>query len=151
METSDGSFGANKIKYLGLEIAIATVESGDEASVSFELSNKKMRLLSASAIEDVIMGKELSDIDISLAQNLLKGQFPYKLWDLHSKVDKKEGKMLQIVHCTSQHHWIVNTTALAKSMFTTHLLLKFNKIMLHLQSISSPVISGHPTFLLGSC
>ena len=70
METSDDSFGANKVKYHGLQIA--TVESGDEVSVSFELANKKRRLLSASAVEDVIMGKELLDTHISLAQNLRK-------------------------------------------------------------------------------
>ena len=48
MEASDDSFGANKVKYLSLEIA--AVESDDEASVSFEPANKKRRLLSASLL-----------------------------------------------------------------------------------------------------
>lgn len=46
----------------------------------------------------------------------LKGQFP-KLCGLQStllqekaKADKTKVGMLQIVHCTSQHHWIVTTT-----------------------------------------
>ena len=62
------------------------------------------------------MGEELSDVHINLAQNLLKGQFP-KLCGLHStllqeksKLNRKEGGVLQIVHCASRHHWIVTTT-----------------------------------------
>ena len=42
---------------------------------SHELPHKK-RKLSATEIEKVIMGKELSDVHINLAQRLLTAQFP---------------------------------------------------------------------------
>ena len=69
--------------------------------------------------EDVIMGVELSDLQINKAPNLLKAQFP-QLNGLKSTllqnnstgllaVDEVKNK-LQIVHCKARHHWIVTTT-----------------------------------------
>ena len=64
------------------------------------------------------MGEELSDIHVNLAQRLLQAEFP-DLNDLLSTllqgkettvIEKKENKMLQIIHSTSHHHWIVATT-----------------------------------------
>ena len=77
----------------------------------------KKRKLSEIDIEGIIMGKELSDADINLAQRLLKAQFP-ELGGLQSSllqqkkipIPEKKEKMLQIVHCPSHHHWIVATT-----------------------------------------
>ena len=77
----------------------------------------KKRKLSEIDIEGIIMGKELSDADINLAQRLLKVQFP-EMGGLQSSllqqkkipIPEKKEKMLQIVHCPSHHHWIVATT-----------------------------------------
>ena len=77
----------------------------------------KKRKLSEIDIEGIIMGKELCDADINLAQRLLKAQFP-ELGGLQSSllqqkkipIPEKKEKMLQIVHCPSRHHWIVATT-----------------------------------------
>ena len=79
METSDDSFGTNEVNSSGLEIS--TVESGNEVLLSFNKQPLKKRKLGVSAVEDMIIGKELSDIYINIAQNLLKRQF-LKLWDL---------------------------------------------------------------------
>ena len=77
----------------------------------------KKRKLSDIATEGIIMGEELCDADINLAQRLLGAQFP-ELGGLQSTLlqqkeapilEKKE-KMLQIIHCPSRHHWIVATT-----------------------------------------
>ena len=79
---------------------------------------QKKRKLSDSYVEKVIMGKELTDIHINIAQNLLKKQFP-NLSGLQctllqaketSTIDIKANKMLQIIHCLDHHHWIVATT-----------------------------------------
>ena len=67
--------------------------------------------------EDIIMGEELSDVHINTAQNLLKVQFP-ELGGLKSTLlQQKEmpvleikEKVVQIIHCSSRHHWIVATT-----------------------------------------
>lgn len=117
-ESSNNSFGRNEVNSpAAVSLDIVPVESGDidEVLESFEPPLKKNKL-SASAVEDVIMGEELSDVHINLAQNLLKRQFP-KLCGLYStllqeksKVNRKEGGVLQIVHCASRHHWIVTTT-----------------------------------------
>ena len=79
METSDDSFGTNEVNSSGLEIS--AVAFGDEVLLSFNKQPLKKRKLGVSAVEDVIIGKELSDIYINIAQNLLKRRFP-KLWNL---------------------------------------------------------------------
>ena len=76
---------------------------------------KKTKLFDS---ERIIMGQELTDNTINLAQHLLKGQFP-TLKGLQSTLyQQKEQNLsendvhnkLQIVHCKSCHHWIVATT-----------------------------------------
>ena len=72
------------------------------------------------------MGEELSDVHIYLAQRLLRAQFP-ELNGLLSTLLQgkrqwllKKKEMLQIIHSTSHHHWIVATTILEakeKAMF----------------------------------
>ena len=64
------------------------------------------------------MGEELSDIHINLAQRLLREQFPELCGLLStllqgketSVIEKSDMKMLQIIHSSSHHHWIVATT-----------------------------------------
>ena len=78
----------------------------------------KKQKLSSKEIEDIIMGNELSDLHINMAQNLLKAQFP---WLNGLKSTLQQGKQqtftedevknkLQIIHCYERHHWIVATT-----------------------------------------
>jgi len=65
------------------------------------------------------MGVELSDLQINMAQNLLKVQFP-QLNGLKSTLQQTKpaavltedeaGNKLQIIHCKARHHWIVSTT-----------------------------------------
>ena len=77
----------------------------------------KKRKLGEIDIEGIIMGKELCDADINLAQRLLKAEFP-ELGGLQSSllqqkmtpIAEKKEKMLQIVHCPNCHHWIAATT-----------------------------------------
>lgn len=68
--------------------------------------------------EEIIMGEELSDNEIHLAQQLLKKQFP-ALNGLQSTL--LQGKQMtltesevynkvQIIHCNSCHQWIVAST-----------------------------------------
>ena len=68
--------------------------------------------------EAIIMGQELSDVDINLAQYLLKVQYP-KLNGLRStmlqdkKVTHTENSIsnnVQILYCKGRHHWITVTT-----------------------------------------
>lgn len=91
-------------------------EADREMPESNEPPHKK-RKLTATEVEKVIMGEELTDIHVNLAQRLLRAQFP----DLNgllstllqgketTTIEKKE-KMLQIIHSTSRHHWIIATT-----------------------------------------
>ena len=77
----------------------------------------KKRKLSDLDVEQIIMGEELCDAHINLAQRLLNAQFP-ELGGLQSTLlQQKETsvletreKMVQIIHCSSRHHWIVATT-----------------------------------------
>ena len=84
-------------------------------------SNKppqKKRKLSVNEIEIIIMGEELSDVHINLAQRLLRVQFPESSGLLStllqgketSVIERKEKRILQVIHSTSRHYWIVATT-----------------------------------------
>ena len=77
---------------------------------------KKQKLSNADT-ERIIMGEELCDADINLAQRLLRVQFPELgglqctlLQQKKAPILGKKEKMLQIIHCLSRHHWIVATT-----------------------------------------
>ena len=113
--SDDSSCTSEENPPVNLDITSIAVDCSGEQSLSFEPPLKK-RKLSVADIENVIMGEELSDIHINLAQNLLKRQFPQlcglqsTLLQEKSKVDIIEGRMLQIMHCASRHHWIVTTT-----------------------------------------
>ena len=48
----------------------------------------KRRKLSATEIEKVIMGKELSDVQVNLAQRLLRAEFPWS--PLHIVTRKRD-------------------------------------------------------------
>ena len=79
---------------------------------------KKKQKLHDSEIECIIMGIELSDLHINMAQRILKHQFT-GLNGLESSLfqDKKQPltkdnmkNKLQIIHCKQRHHWIVVST-----------------------------------------
>ena len=83
----------------------------------FEPLQKKQKLHN-SEIESIIMGVELSDLHINMAQRILKHQFP-ELNGLESSLfqDKERPltkdnvkNKLQIIHCKQCHHWIVAST-----------------------------------------
>lgn len=63
--------------------------------------------------ERIIMGEELSDIEINYAQQLLKANHPkfngFQSALVMRKVEQFENN-IQIVHCADRHHWIMVTT-----------------------------------------
>jgi len=63
--------------------------------------------------ERIIMGQELSNIEINYAQQLLKTHHPKFNGFQSTLVMRKVGWLennIQIVHCTSRHHWVMTTT-----------------------------------------
>ena len=68
--------------------------------------------------EDIIMGQELSDLEINLSQELLKAQYP-KVSGLQSTLFQERNQLfpngfltncIQIVHCQARHHWVTAST-----------------------------------------
>ena len=78
---------------------------------------KKQRL-SESEIENIIMGAELSDLHINLAQRVIKEQFPHinglestlLQGKQHTLTEDMVKNKLQIIHCLQRHHWIAAST-----------------------------------------
>ena len=124
----------------------AVIEADREMPEINEPPHKK-RKLSAPEIEKVIMGEELSDVHINLAQRLLRAQFPELnglLFTLlqgkeTSAIEKKEKKMLQIIHSTSRHHWIVATTIGSKGEGD---VLVYDSIFKTLDGETKKVVNG---------
>ena len=89
-----------------------------EIPVTDDQPPAKKQKLSSKEVEDIIMGNELSDLQINMAQNLLKAQFPclkgLKSTLLQEKqqtiTEDEVNNKLQIIHCFERHHWIVATT-----------------------------------------
>ena len=71
---------------------------------------KKQRI---NDYERIIMGEELSDIEINYAEQLLKVHHP-KFGGFHSTLLQRRVKgsanNIQIVHCSTRYHWITATT-----------------------------------------
>ena len=95
-----------------------TEEVPPDSGIADDWPPAKKLKLSSKEVEDIIMGNELSDLHINMAQNLLKAQFP---WLKGLKSTLLQGKQqtftqdevrnkLQIIHCFKRHHWIVATT-----------------------------------------
>ena len=85
-----------------------------DLTVSTECSPPK-KMQKCVDVEHVIMGYELSDLEINLAQQLLKQQFNefihlngFQSTLLQEKSDVQ--KKLQLIFCKEQKHWIVATT-----------------------------------------
>ena len=78
----------------------------------------KRQRLSDPDIESIIMGAELSDLHINLAQRILKEQFSYinglestlLQGKRHILTEHMVKNKLQIIHCLDRHHWITAST-----------------------------------------
>ena len=67
--------------------------------------------------EKIIMGEELSDIEINYAQQLLKEKHPKVnglRTTLYTKKLSETQDSVQIVHCSTRHHWITVSTLKCK-------------------------------------
>ena len=63
--------------------------------------------------ERIIMGEELTDMEINHAQQLLKAKHPKFNGFQSTLVIRKVGQFennIQIVHCANRHHWMMATT-----------------------------------------
>ena len=100
------------------DIHIVTDDNNDINGDDGKPSVKRLRL-SDLEIENIVMGVELSDVHINLAQRILKQQFP-ELNGLESTLFQEKEQVLtednvknkiHIIHCEKRHHWIVASTA----------------------------------------
>ena len=89
-----------------------------ESAVDLDSKSPQKKRVKHVEIEHIIMGEELSDTEINLAQQLLKTQFP-NLNGLQSTLfqekkmvltEKSVRNKVQIIHCKSRHHWVVAST-----------------------------------------
>ena len=96
---------------------LTDVLENDEEFKELQPLKQKLKLHDGE-IEGIIMGVELSDLYINMAQRTLKNQFP-ELNGLESSLfqDKERSltndnvkNKLQIIHCKQHHHWIVAST-----------------------------------------
>ena len=115
-ESSDHSSAAPQPSQVKIEPAHTDDDEPQLISCSMtdvEQPPAKKQKYICKEFEDIIMGVELSDLQINKAQNLLKAQFP-QLNGLESillqnnstgllAVDEVKNK-LQIVHCKARHH-----------------------------------------------
>jgi len=94
--------------------------------------------------ERIIMGEELDDMHINLAVRLLITQFP-DLSCLKStllqqmSVLEKKSKMLQIIHCSSCHNWVVATNIKSK---TEGCVMMYDSTFKNVDSETREVIDG---------
>jgi len=72
--------------------------------------------------ERIVMGEELTDIEVNFAQQLLKQQFNHINGLCSTLLQGKASKLttssmtnrIQIIHCESRRHWILATTINSK-------------------------------------
>ena len=92
--------------------------SSSFSTASIDEPIAKKQRLSDPDIENIIMGAELSDLHINLAQRILKEQFSHinglestllqgKRYTLTEDMVKNK---IQIIHCLERHHWITAST-----------------------------------------
>ena len=128
-ETDEGLLGAEGTVELGSDVSTVdgkikseptdecTVDLTDLVQVEADASppSKQPKL---GSLEKIIMGKELTNTEINLAQQLLKSQFPgvnglqsTLLQDKQTILTEKSVRdNIQIIHCKRRHHWVVATT-----------------------------------------
>ena len=106
----------------------------------------KKRKLNEVDIEQVIMGEELSDLHINLAQQLLSSQFP-EMGGLRStllqqkeiRALEKKNRILQIIHSCSRHHWLLATNIGNRG----NEILVYDSIFKNLDKETKKLISDH--------
>ena len=106
-------------QYVSASISLTSINLDDDV----EQPAKKQKT-GNKEVDEIIVGKELSDLHINMAQNLLKAQFPefngFRSMLLQEKelpvqfIDDVKNKV-QIIHCNKRHHWIVATTVKYKN------------------------------------
>ena len=115
-ETSTSSDPGNLDMHVVVTDGNNTVD-GDEDGDDGKPSAKRSRL-GELEIESIVMGVELSDIHINIAQRVLKQQFP-EFNGLKSTLFQEKEQILTesnvtnkilIIHCEKRHHWIVAST-----------------------------------------
>ena len=101
--------------------SVSTVDVTAHCSTQVDQSPPKKKQKSFCE-EEIIMGQELSDLEINLAQELLRIQYP-KLNGLQSTLFQERKKLflknfltncIQIVHCQARHHWVTASTVNCK-------------------------------------
>ena len=98
---------------LGVSEVTQMTEVIDAEEITCSPAKKKTKL----DIERIIMGEELTDLEINFAQQLLKEQFHHinglqstLLQDKDAKTSKESSKnRLQIIFCKERKHWVVAT------------------------------------------
>jgi len=116
---SPESSSASSVAASQPQIKIEPAQTNDESQmVDVDQPSTKKQKLRCKEFKDIIIGVELSDLQINMAQNFLKAQFP-QLNGLKSTLQQTKSaavltdemrNKLQIIHCKAQHHWIVATT-----------------------------------------
>ena len=93
-------------------------QEDSESAIDLNSKSPQKKRVKHVDIEYIIMGEELNDTEINLAQQLLKTQFP-NLNGLKSTLLQEKKIVLtensvrnkvQIIHCKSRHHWVVAST-----------------------------------------
>ena len=93
-------------------------QEDSESAVDLNSKSPQKKRVKHVDIEHIIMGEELNDTEINLAQQLLKTQFS-NLNGLQSTLLQEKKMVLtensvrnkvQIIHCKSRHHWVVAST-----------------------------------------
>lgn len=106
--------GTSKSQNVSASISLASINLDSDV----EQPAKKQKI-GSKEVEEIIMGNELSDLHVNMAQNLLKAQFPQFNGFCSTLLQGKElpvqpadavKNKVQIIHCNKRHHWIVATT-----------------------------------------
>ena len=88
----------------------SSVDITESCSVDYKPPAKKQKIFDS---EKIIMGEELSDVEINYAQQLLKEKHPningLRTTLYKGKIPEIENSV-QIVHCLARHHWITVST-----------------------------------------
>ena len=107
--------------------------------------------------ERIIMGEELSDMEINYAQQLLKANHPkfngFQSTLVVRKIIQFENSV-QIVHCAARHHWILATTVDCKQgevKIFDSIFFNCDKETLKTMHTLFELISEHPTITMCRC
>ena len=126
----NASVAADRVQGSALPTAVASINLVEKDSVVINLTESSQeedqfppsKRHKKFCEEAIIMGQELSDVDINFPQHLLKVQYP-KLNRLRSSLlqdkmvtqtENSISNSVQILYCKGRHHWITVTTVNCK-------------------------------------